>query len=280
MLNRMHAPCAGTRQLPSARVPSGRGLKLSLRSVAEPSTTVTEKDVKAESGEVADVYLGFDKYDFDRAGRKGKIIKDNPKKYPNKEDMGFFLGVTGGWAGGEVAIAKIKEELQTSKPAAPKPAAAPAAESTSLPSPQPGQDLLYIGFRKDELDLRKSGAKGRFIADDPNKYPDKENVGPMLGATGGFAGGEAGLQQFVQTGELKLRQPGDPVKKQFSPLTLAGGMALIGGGGGIALATFLGAEGVIPSGEGSLFLSVGLGAVCLGAAAALVLGSVRSPRQS
>jgi hypothetical protein len=30
-----------------------------------------------------------------------------------------------------------------------------------------------------ELELRKSGAKGRVIADDPKKYPAKDDLGPL-----------------------------------------------------------------------------------------------------
>ncbi len=55
------------------------------------------------------------------------------------------------------------------------------------------------------------------------------------GVAGGFAGGEAGLKQFVATGDLKLRKPGEPGPKQFSPLTLAGLVALAGAVGGIVL---------------------------------------------
>ena len=43
---------------------------------------------------------GFPKGDYDRTpGRKGRVIRDDPSKYPSKEDMGFFLGAVGGWAG-------------------------------------------------------------------------------------------------------------------------------------------------------------------------------------
>jgi hypothetical protein len=55
------------------------------------------------------------------------------------------------------------------------------------------------------------------------------------GATGGFAAGEVGLKQFVTTGDVKLRQPGQPGPRQFSPLTLAGVVALAGAVGGVVL---------------------------------------------
>lgn len=64
---------------------------------------------------------------------------------------------------------------------------------------------------------------------------------------GGFAGGEAALRQFVESGELKLRKPGDPtIKKQFSPLTLAFLIIIAVGGGGVLLtsAVDLGEGGV------------------------------------
>lgn len=30
-----------------------------------------------------------------------------------------------------------------------------------------------------ELELRKSGAKGRVVVDDPTKYPGKDDIGPL-----------------------------------------------------------------------------------------------------
>ncbi len=52
---------------------------------------------------------------------------------------------------------------------------------------------------------------------------------------GGFAGGEVGVKQFVEKGDVKLRKPGQPGPKQFSPLTLAGYVALAGAVGGVVL---------------------------------------------
>lgn len=49
-----------------------------------------------------------------------------------------------------------------------------------------------------EIELQKAGAQGAFVIDDARKYPGKENVGPLLGATGGFAGGEKGIKQLVE----------------------------------------------------------------------------------
>jgi hypothetical protein len=57
--------------------------------------------------------------------------------------------------------------------------------------------MLLHFFLCSELELKKSGAQGRVIYDDAYKYPGKEDVGPFLGAVGGFAGGEAALKQFA-----------------------------------------------------------------------------------
>jgi hypothetical protein len=58
---------------------------------------------------------------------------------------------------------------------------------------------------------------------------------PTAGATGGFAGGEAGLKQYVETGELKLRDPNQPTPKQTSPVAVAGLLVAAGAGGGLLL---------------------------------------------
>lgn len=48
------------------------------------------------------LYIGFQKEDYDRsAGRMGRFITDDSRKYPGKEDAGFLTGATGGFAGGE-----------------------------------------------------------------------------------------------------------------------------------------------------------------------------------
>lgn len=41
--------------------------------------------------------------------------------------------------------------------------------------------------------------KGRFVKDDPSKYPDKE----LFGMTGGWAGGQVGLMKFIEETEKK-----------------------------------------------------------------------------
>lgn len=48
----------------------------------------------------------------DRTGKKGRFIKDDPRKYPNKDNMGPLLGVTGGWAGGEAGLWELREQYK------------------------------------------------------------------------------------------------------------------------------------------------------------------------
>jgi len=81
-----------------------------------------------------------------------------------------------------------------------------------------------------ELDVRKSGAPGRVIFDNPSKYPDKDTL------TGGFAGGERGLRSFVETGEVRLRKPGEPGGQPISPLSIAF-IVLLAGIAGAAVLT-------------------------------------------
>jgi hypothetical protein len=59
---------------------------------------------------------------------------------------------------------------------------------------------------------------------------------PTAGATGGFAGGEAGLDQYVSTGQVRLRDPNQPGgATQSSPVAVAGLLVLAGGGGTLLL---------------------------------------------
>jgi len=48
-------------------------------------------------------------------------------------------------------------------------AAAPAAASSSRVAE------IYIGHSKDQIEEKKAGAKGRFVVDDPSKYPGRDN---------------------------------------------------------------------------------------------------------
>lgn len=72
------------------------------------------------------------------------------------------------------------------------------------------------------------------------------SVAPTAGATGGFAGGEKGLKQYIATGEVQLRDPNQPSAGQTSPVAVAGLLAAAGAGGGLLLnnLTDLGEEAV------------------------------------
>lgn len=170
---------------------------------------------KAKANE--DIYIGFKKGDYEpRAGRIGRFLKDDPSKYPSKDEF------CGGWAGGEAGLWKLREaaeeEAKKVRPA--------SGDSSKLPpmklSPK-GKDQVYLGYNKDELDIRKAGAKGRVVIDDIRKYPNKDNVGFIVGATGGFAGGEAALKSssFIEKGKLDLNLDGRPAtRRQFSAVTI------------------------------------------------------------
>jgi len=86
-----------------------------------------------------------------RAGRKGRVIKDDPRKYPTKEDLGIFSGATGGWAGGEAGLWKLREEvLEQKKQQKAGGGAAPAAGAgkPAVPKPQGEKQPIYIGYSK------------------------------------------------------------------------------------------------------------------------------------
>jgi hypothetical protein len=63
---------------------------------------------------------------------------------------------------------------------------APATSSAS------GKEI-YIGHVKDDYAGKRTGTKGRFVVDDPKKYPGRE----ADNLSGGWAGGEKGLKEFV-----------------------------------------------------------------------------------
>jgi hypothetical protein len=90
---------------------------------------------------------------------------------------------------------------------------------------------------------------GSTLADKHTRWCAPRSVAavcPAAGATGGFAGGEAGLKQFVATGELKLRDPSQPAQRQTSPVAVAGLLVAGGAGGGLLLNQFFDAgEGAI-----------------------------------
>ena len=64
-----------------------------------------------------------------------------------------------------------------------------------------GEDLIYVGKPKGAKEVND---KTKYIKDDERLYPGREDVGPLLGAVGGFAGGEKGLKNFASTGDIGM----------------------------------------------------------------------------
>lgn len=199
--------------------------------------TVQRSSTGAKSSDNEEIYIGFKKDDFaPREGRQGRVIIDDPKKYPAKEDFmdGLLVGLSGGWAGGEAALVvqreQFKNELKSQKKSA-------APKSSLRSSPRAGPAPIYVGFGKDELDAKNTGVPGRIIYDDAAKYPDKDDVGPFAGATGGFAGGERGLRGYIETGEVRLRKPGQPGGQGMAPLSIAFLILTAGGIGATVVLT-------------------------------------------
>jgi hypothetical protein len=69
---------------------------------------------------------------------------------------------------------------------------APTGPSTKLLS---GKDVIYTG-------------RGNYVRDDAMKYPSRTKL------TGGFAGGERGVSQFVKEGDLQFE---DEFRPQVQP---------------------------------------------------------------
>ena len=55
---------------------------------------------------------------------------------------------------------------------------------------QPASTPAFLCRR--DYEGKRSGSQGRFITDDPAKYPGRDNM-----FTGGWAGGEVGLKAFA-----------------------------------------------------------------------------------
>lgn len=88
---------------------------------------------------------------------------------------------------------------------------------------------------KARSDLKKGlyVGSGRYLPDDPSSMEllAVKKTGRDSSLTGGFAGGEVGLRQFVETGEVPFAPEGSG-RKQQSPLIVAGivsAAAVIGG---------------------------------------------------
>ena len=59
----------------------------------------SEGDVETAKRSGNEIYIGFDKGDsIPRKGRKGRLVSDDPKRYPDRDAF------SGGWAGGEVGL--------------------------------------------------------------------------------------------------------------------------------------------------------------------------------
>jgi len=82
-----------------------------------------------------DVYVG-----------SGRYMKANPKKLPNKEDLGFFIGATGGFAGGEELLWDLRDEIKGEEKAKKqaKVKTVSAKDAPVLPSPMlmPGMNAI------------------------------------------------------------------------------------------------------------------------------------------
>ena len=186
----------------------------------------------------AEIYIGFEKGDFaPREGRVGRVVIDDPKRYPGR-DSDFV----GGWAGGEVGLkafaagaAAAEASTSGSSPSSSASSASVSAAAKAKAKSKWAGGKVYIGHEKDDYEARRLGLPGRFVDDYPQKYPDKEDVGPLLNAVGGFAGGERGVKAFAATGEIPLAPEGQRGSRQFSPLAFAGFVALVGAGGGLLL---------------------------------------------
>ncbi|PNW84918.1 hypothetical protein CHLRE_03g164000v5 [Chlamydomonas reinhardtii] len=218
-----------TRTVSGARPIGASSSRVTLAAVKQVKVSSTTTSASPQE----EIYIGFVKEEGfgSREGRKGRVIKDDPKKYPSRD----WVGV-GGWAGGEAGLWQLREQVikekDSKKPAAPAPS---SPLPVKVPKAPAGKAPVYIGFVKEEGFGNRDGKRGRIVVDDPRKYGGKEDLGPLPGVTGGFAAGEVGLKQYVATGDVKLRQPGQPGPRQFSPLTLAGVVALAGALGGVLL---------------------------------------------
>lgn len=92
-------------------------------------------------------------------------------------------------------------EAEAPAAAAAAPAAAPNGKAAEI----------YIGHGKDDVEAKKAGVKGRFVVDDPSKYPRRDEY------SGGWAGGEKGLKEFVAAYQREVELNGAP-KKEAKPV--------------------------------------------------------------
>uniref|UniRef100_A0A7S0WWP0 Uncharacterized protein n=1 Tax=Pyramimonas obovata TaxID=1411642 RepID=A0A7S0WWP0_9CHLO len=120
---------------------------------------------------------------------KGKFVKDDVRKYPNKENVLGLTGLTGGWAGGEKGLVEIRSEYT-------------GVEKKEKVKEEP--KVVYNAKTGKEISVSLAKDFG--------------------GAAGGWPGGEKGIYQFVETGEV-LEDPKPPTLG-WGPGVLA--LALVG----------------------------------------------------
>ena len=160
-----------------------------------------------EGRRTEDIYIGDTPgKGYSVEGYKGRFIRDDPQKYPSKVNYGMLKGLAGGWAGGEVGLKErdLPSWAEVPKPIQPDDNANSGATHDSLEKfvdcdgtelPQGAKNsLIYIGDTPGK-GYSVEGYKGRFIRDDPLKYPSKVNYGMLKGLAGGWAGGEVGLKE-------------------------------------------------------------------------------------
>lgn len=141
---------------------------------------------------------------------KGRYIVDDPSKYPGRNSL------TGGFAGGEVGLKNFVAEngfVSATRQESGNTARAPA---------KGGKAGIYVG-------------KGRFLNDDASNESKVMKMSARDNSlVGGFAGGEVGLKEFVQTGEVPFDEEGK-ARRQQSPLIVAGIVSITAVTGGILL---------------------------------------------
>ena len=69
------------------------------------------------------------------------------------------------------------------------------ASNEDLKAAEEAGEEMYIGFDKKDTEPRK-GRKGRVVKGRPEDYPERTDF------TGGWAGGEKGLQEFIKKYEV------------------------------------------------------------------------------
>eukprot|EP00976_Prorocentrum_cordatum_P040209 816236-Prorocentrum_minimum.AAC.8 len=82
------AKAAPAKAVPAKAVPAKAAPEKEEQKAAPEASAPPEKDI---------VYIG-----------KGKFVKDDVRKYPNKENVLGLTGLTGGWAGGEKGLVDIR----------------------------------------------------------------------------------------------------------------------------------------------------------------------------